>query len=84
MSGKPLADAMIAPRLHHQWQPDQVHLDREPPDAHWRALLAELQRTGHAVSRERRGASIQAILFQADGTFVGACDPKKGGMPAAP
>lgn len=75
----PLADAITAPRIHHQWQPDEVCFDRDPP----RPLVASLTRRQHVVSYRPRGGCVQAIQFLPDGAMVGACDPRKGGRPAA-
>ena len=77
---RPLLDALAAVRLHHQWQPNEIHFDREPSEA-LRELLAPL---GHALSEKRKTGIVQAIQFLDHGTFVGASDPRKGGRPAAP
>ncbi len=80
MHGWPLPKAITKVRPHHQWQPDQVFFDQQPPDS----LAADLQRRGHKLSEQRRSGVVQAIRFSADGTMEGASDPKKGGRPAAP
>ncbi len=79
MDGDELADAMVKPRFHHQWQPDLIYFDREPPSD----LVAALEKLGHKISPERHYASVQAIEFLPDGTRIGASDPNKGGRPAA-
>jgi gamma-glutamyltranspeptidase / glutathione hydrolase len=76
--GQPLEQAIDAVRLHHQWLPDEVYFDRAAPDA----LIADLRAHGQTVSTERRSACVQALQILADGTFVGASDPRKGGQPA--
>ena len=73
----PLPDAMAAPRLHHQWQPNQVFFDKAPP-ADWAGGLAA---RGHTLSKKRKTGIIQAILIQ-NGELIGASDPRKGGRPA--
>jgi gamma-glutamyltranspeptidase/glutathione hydrolase len=78
MEGQPLADAMTALRLHHQWQPDEIVFDRDPPTE----LARALQSYGHTLSDKRQTGIVQAIQFLDDGTMVGASDPKKGGRPA--
>jgi gamma-glutamyltranspeptidase/glutathione hydrolase len=75
--GQSLEQAMSAVRLHHQWQPDEVCFDREPPPE----LLAALQKAGQKISQERKTATVQAIQILPDGTLVGACDPNRGGRP---
>ncbi len=78
MDARPLADAMTALRLHHQWQPDEIFFDHAPPTK----LARRLQSCGHTLSDERRTGIVQAIQLLDDGTMVGASDPKKGGRPA--
>ena len=36
--GRPIADAVAAPRVHHQWRPDEVLVERSLPAATIRAL----------------------------------------------
>lgn len=80
LADRPLDEAMTALRIHHQWQPDEIVFDREPP-----AELAErLRNVGHKLSPRRSAGCVQAIRFLPDGTMVGASDPGKGGRPAAP
>ena len=74
----PLAEAVSAVRLHHQWRPDEVYFDRAPPAE----LAALLKESGHKLSDKRRTGIVQAIQFLEDGTMVGASDPRKGGRPA--
>ncbi|MFH1746344.1 MAG: gamma-glutamyltransferase [Planctomycetota bacterium] len=75
---QPLAEAINAVRLHHQWRPDEVFFDRKPPAA----LVQSLQNFGEKISDKRKGAIVQAIRFLENGTMVGASDPRKGGRPA--
>jgi gamma-glutamyltranspeptidase/glutathione hydrolase len=77
-----MEEAMTAVRLHHQWKPDEVYFDREPP-----AELAEWLKNAKPackISTQRKTGVVQAIQFLDDGTFVGASDPRRGGRPAAP
>ena len=78
MEGRPIEEAMTALRLHHQWQPDEIHFDHEPAAD----LVEHLKQRGHNISDKRRSGIVQAIQFLDDGTMVGASDPKKGGRPA--
>ena len=73
----PLDEAMSAVRIHHQWLPDEVCFDREPP-----ATLVDILKGANKISAERKTGVVQAIQFLPDGTRVGACDPRKGGRPA--
>lgn len=74
----PLADAMMAPRVHHQWLPDEVKGDRLVSEA----LRGTLRELGYTVNPRRSTGIVQAIQFLTDGTLVGASDPRKGGKPA--
>lgn len=77
VAGEPLAEAMTALRIHHQWQPDEICFDQEPPAE----MVKQLEARGHRISDRRRSGIVQAIQFLDDGTMVGASDPKKGGRP---
>lgn len=70
-------DAMLALRPHHGWNPNQVEFDTKPPGA----LKSDLTVRGHFVSEERSTGLVQLILRQG-GEWVGASDPRKGGIPA--
>ncbi len=78
MEGQSLADAMSGRRLHHQWRPDEVYFDREPPAD----VVERLKAFGHRLSGKRRTGVVQAIQFLEDGTMVGASDPRTCGRPA--
>jgi gamma-glutamyltranspeptidase/glutathione hydrolase len=76
--GMTLADAVSAPRLHHQWLPDEVVA--EPgvtPD-----LIAALQARGHRVVVGRNATSANSIAVTADG-FAGVADTRTRGALAA-
>ena len=72
-----LEAAMKDRRPHHQWQPDQVFFDGDPPDD----LARELTGRGHRLSKIRKTGVVQAIMRDGD-EWVGASDPRKGGKPA--
>ena len=74
----PLDEAVNAVRLHHQWQPDEVCFDREPPEN----MVAALKGAGQKMSEKRKIGVVQAIQVLGDGTLIGASDPRKGGRPA--
>lgn len=71
------AEAVAAPRLHHQWLPDQLLLERAWPDE----LDAELQNRGHVVKR-RGGLAASQAASGTDAVLQGGSDPRKGGTPA--
>ncbi len=80
--GLPLEEAMTAPRVHHQWRPDEVFFDAEPPAG----LAQALGKRGHHISPQRRIGVVQAVLLDEGGVtprYIGASDPRKGGAPAS-
>ena len=74
----PLARAVDAPRLHHQWQPDQVFV--EPGFAP--AVLAALKSRGHAIVPTEPHTSANSIAVTAGG-YVGVADTRTRGALAA-
>ncbi|WIO75195.1 gamma-glutamyltransferase [Porticoccaceae bacterium LTM1] len=67
-----IADATHAPRVHHQWLPDQ--LEMEPgfsPDT-----VALLRQKGHPIVESKTMGSLQSIMWK-DGLFYGASDPRR-------
>ncbi|MEZ4400411.1 MAG: gamma-glutamyltransferase [Kofleriaceae bacterium] len=72
--------AVEAPRVHHQWQPDTLVVDRDLAPDVWAALAAR----GHAIVVSDSPTAVQAIRRRPDGTFEAASDPRKNGAPAMP
>jgi gamma-glutamyltranspeptidase/glutathione hydrolase len=71
------AEAVSAPRMHHQWAPDILFVDEgTSPDS-----IARLRALGHTVQIKSFYSSVQVIRGGARG-FLGASDPRKGGWPA--
>jgi len=75
---KPIAEAVAAPRVHHQWLPDEVVVERTLPAATIRALEAR----GHKVHVGRTSGSANSIAVTAAG-MVGAADIRAKGAFAA-
>ncbi len=78
-----LAEAVRAPRIHHQHLPDRIQYERGSLSAE---TIAVLEAMGHAVEERYNAESlyphigdIQAILVRADGTLEGVSDPRRGG-----
>jgi gamma-glutamyltranspeptidase/glutathione hydrolase len=73
-----LAEAIAAPRIHHQWMPDEVRV--EPgirPD-----IVSVLQSRGNRVARSEPWGSANSIMVTKDG-LLGAADPRtRGGLAA--
>jgi len=72
--GMSIADAVAAPRLHHQWLPDEVSAERGIA----RELLQSLEGRGHMVTVREPWGSANSILVTPDG-LVGAADPRNRG-----
>jgi gamma-glutamyltranspeptidase/glutathione hydrolase len=75
---KPIAEAVAAPRVHNQWLPDEVLVERTLPDDTVRALKAR----GHNVRIGPTMGSAHSIAVTPDG-LVGAADSRAKGSLAA-
>ena len=73
-----VAEAVAAPRIHHQWSPDEVAAERGLSVDVIRALQAR----GHKVREGPPGTSANSILVTPQG-FVGAADGRTRGALAA-
>jgi gamma-glutamyltranspeptidase/glutathione hydrolase len=76
--GMTIADAVAAPRLHHQWLPDEVVVEPNFPAEKIRALEA----FGHMMRFEGVFGSAQSIAVTPQG-LVGAADQRARGATAA-
>src|SRR5262249_20208713 len=73
-----IADAVAAPRLHHQWLPDEVLAERGTPVE----LIHALESRGHKVTVRERWGSANSILASPDG-LAGGADPRtRASLPA--
>ena len=75
--GMSIASAVAAPRVHNQWQPDQVFAEPAVPAD----VVAGLQARGDKVVPQRPFTSAESILITPEG-FVGAADPRSPGAAA--
>jgi gamma-glutamyltranspeptidase / glutathione hydrolase len=73
----PVARAVAAPRLHHQWLPDRTWVDRWGFDP---LTVAELRRRGHTLVERDGWGNANAIVRRQDGVFEGAADPRGEGV----
>ncbi len=72
--GMNIAAATAAPRVHHQWLPDELRVEAGlSPDT-----IALLESKGHKVVVKNAMGSTQSIL-RADEGFYGASDPRRQG-----
>ncbi len=67
----PIAEAVAAPRIHHQWLPDQVLVEPGLPQATLQALAAR----GHKVAIVRLGTAANSIMVSPKGP-IGAADTR--------
>jgi gamma-glutamyltranspeptidase/glutathione hydrolase len=69
-----VADAVAAPRFHHQWMPDRLQVERGfSPDT-----IAKLRAMGHKVEVINHQGEVAAIVANGDG-LEGAADPRTEG-----
>jgi len=73
-----LAEAVLAPRVHHQWLPDELRVEQGlSPDT-----LSLLRARGHEVVETAATGSANSVL-RVPGGFAGAADPRRRGALAA-
>jgi gamma-glutamyltranspeptidase/glutathione hydrolase len=70
-----LADAVAAPRMHHQALPDAIRLEW---DGFQPATTKALQALGHTLEYRGRWGDVEAIIRTAEG-WEGVSDPRLGG-----
>lgn len=72
--GMNIAEATEAPRIHHQWLPDELRIEEGfSPDT-----IALLEAKGHTVALRNVMGSTQSIMITEDGLF-GSSDPRRAG-----
>ena len=65
--------AVSAPRVHHQWLPDEIRIEQGiSPDT-----VRLLEQMGHTVTRKSAMGASQSIMVGADGTLYGGADPRR-------
>ncbi|MCL1099219.1 gamma-glutamyltransferase [Shewanella gelidii] len=72
--GLNIAEASIAPRIHHQWQPDYVRVERSLNQD----SVSLLKSKGHDVRVKNAMGSTQSIMVTEKGLY-GASDPRRSG-----
>ena len=70
-----LADAMRAPRMHHQALPDEIRVEENGFSA---AVIDSLKAMGHAVRTQGGLANVNSIL-RVPGGWQGVCEPRAVG-----
>ena len=74
--GMTLADAVAAPRIHHQALPDVIRYERGGLTD---ATVAALRGMGHQVEMRRSTSGIVAAIERVAGGWVGVADPRYDG-----
>jgi gamma-glutamyltranspeptidase / glutathione hydrolase len=74
-----LADAVAAPRIHHQALPDSIRVEK---GGILPSVLDSLRSKGHGVSEGGHWGDVEAIIKTPNG-WQGASDPRSGGGGAA-
>jgi gamma-glutamyltranspeptidase / glutathione hydrolase len=75
--GMDIGAAVSAPRVHHQWLPDQLELEPGFDPSVMQALLEKR----HNAKEGRSGRSVNSIMAVSGG-FAGVADPRSGGLAA--
>ena len=76
--GQSLVDAVAAPRVHHQWQPDVIDFEAGTLPA---AVIEGLQSKGH-ILQARAAIGVANSILVTDGQFEGVADPRDAGAAA--
>lgn len=72
--GMNVAEASLAPRVHHQWLPDELRVE----EGISLDTIRILQSKGHAIALKEVMGSTQSIMRDPEsGTFYGASDPRR-------
>lgn len=71
-----VGQAVSAPRLHHQWLPDTLRVERWGFDT---ATLEELRRRGHQIEEQEGWGNGNAVVVKPTGGLEGAADPRGEG-----
>lgn len=78
--GMNIADAAVAPRIHHQWRPDTLEIESgiSPDTVKW------LIEKGHKINFSQRSAGMGSLqtVMRKDGLFYGYSDPRRPGAAA--
>lgn len=79
----PLAEAVRAPRMHHQWFPDRVQFEARTWEHHG-AALTSFEKLGHRVLKVRSQGDAHSIWRNPrTGAYEGVVDPRRAGRPAS-
>ncbi len=80
--GLDVGEAVDAPRIHHQWMPEVLGVEKSLPEA----VRKSLERRGHRIREFRAIGAVQAVeVITQDGKRIvrAVSDARKGGLAAA-
>ncbi len=72
------AEALAAPRIHDQWSPDQLKIEKGVPPE----VRAKLKDMGYTLDEVERFGACQIVAEDSKGNFSGASDPRVPGLAA--
>ncbi len=76
--GLNIQSAVAAPRIHHQWLPDEIRIEEGiSPDT-----TSRLKKMGHTIKLKSSMGAIQSIMVK-DGVMYGGADPRRSTSLAA-
>jgi gamma-glutamyltranspeptidase/glutathione hydrolase len=78
-AGEPIDAAIAAPRVHHQWEPDRLVMER----GFERRQIEALRDLGHDIGEPSDVAIAQGIECGEGGELIAAADPRTEGAAAA-
>ena len=67
--------AIAQPRIHHQWSPDELSVERSLPEA----LKEALEKRGHKLTPKGTIGVTQIVAREPNGKAFGVADPRAGG-----
>lgn len=71
-------EAVTAPRIHHQWQPDTLFVESAIP----RSQIQDWKAWGYRIQEQGRWGNANVIRVLPDGRLQGATDPRGNGAAA--
>ncbi len=75
--GLRLDEALAQPRIHHQWQPDSLRIEKSMP----KEIRDALKKLGHQLDEQTSVGASQVVGLGPNGkTLVGASEPRSGGI----
>lgn len=69
-----ISEAVYAPRFHHQWQPDEIRVEK---DTLSKDVADALMKKGHKISVQPVMGDVNAIILTPSGELQGASDPRR-------